>query len=170
MSLARHSRVRTVKRGEAMILFAVASHTFVIAASAVDEIRDAAAMKAFTPSPRLRVPMVNHTLTRDGKTAFVVNANTHFRLLPSPMTRVLLLRNAPVGLAVGQTHRMTEVSALYALPHAFSGEERNWYRGLALIGEDVVPVVNPSAFLDEEQLERLHVEYAAILTAKGATA
>ena len=170
MSLARNSRVRAVKRGEAMILFAVASYTFAIAATAVDEIRDAAALKPFTPSPRLRVPMVNHTLTRDNKIAFVVNGNTHFRLLPSPMTRVLLLRNAPVGLAVGQTHRMTEVSALYTLPRAFTGEERNWYRGLALIGDDVVPVMNPAAFLDEEQLERLHAEYAAIIRTKGATA
>jgi chemotaxis signal transduction protein len=159
-----------VKRGEAMILFAVASYTFAISASAVDEIRSADALQSFTPSPRLRVPEVRHTLKRDGKTLFVVDANLHFRLLPSRITRVLLLRNVPIGIAVNETHRMTEVSAVYSLPRAFKGEERDWYRGVALIGEDVIPVVNPSAFLDEEQLQRLQLEIASERSTKGATA
>jgi len=170
MSLARPSRVRTVKRGEAIILFAVASYMFAISAAAVDEIRDATSLKPFKPSPRLRIPTIRHTLTREGRTSFVVDANLHFHLLPSPVTRVVILRNVPIAIAVEQTHRMTEVSSLIALPHAFTGEERNWYRGLALIGEDVVPVVNPKAFLDEAQLERLQAEYATVFAAKGATA
>jgi chemotaxis signal transduction protein len=153
-----------------MILFSVADYTFAISASAVDEIRDAAALKPFTPSPRLRVPTVFNTLTRDGKTIFVVSANTHFRMLPSPVTRVLLLRNAHIGVAVGQTHRMMEVSSLYALPRAFTGEERTWYRGLALMGENVVPVVQPDCFLDSAQLERLQLELRIAPVAKGATA
>jgi len=46
---------------------------------------------------------------------------------------------------------MTEISALYALPHAFTGQERQWYRGLAVLAgtdgqPEVVPVVNPDAF------------------------
>jgi chemotaxis signal transduction protein len=169
MSLARPTRARPAKRGEAMILFAVAHYTFAISAAAVDEIRDAVAMKPFAPSPRFRVPTVLHTLTRDSRTAFVVNANMHLRLLPSPITRVLLLRNAPIGLAVGETHRMTEISLLYALPRAFTGEERSWYRGLALIDDNVVPVINPAVLLDNAQLERLQVEYSVVI-AKGATA
>lgn len=170
MSLARPTRAHAVKRGEAMILFAVASYSFAISASAVEEIRSATSLDPFTPSPRVRIPAVRYTMTRQGRTTFVVDANLHFRILPSPVTRVLMLRNSPVGLAVGQTHRMTEISSLYALPRAFSGVEREWYRGLALFGEDVVPVVNPAAFLDEAQLERLTLAFSGQLPAKGATA
>ena len=170
MSLARPIRAHAAKRGEAMILFEVASSLFAISAAAVEEIRSASTLEPFTPSPRVRVPTVRYTMTRQARTTFVVDANLHFRILPSPITRVLMLRNSPVGVAVGQTHRMTEISSLYALPQAFTGIEREWYRGLALFGEDVVPVVNPAAFLDQAQLERLQLGFGKQNPAKGATA
>ena len=64
MSLARPTRAHAVKRGEAMILFAVASYLFAISAAAVDEIRSATSLEPFTPSPRVRVPTVRYTMTR----------------------------------------------------------------------------------------------------------
>ena len=170
MSLARAKRVRSTKRGEAMILFGVGAYVFGVSAAAVDEIRSADALKPFTPLPRMRVPTVRYTLLRDGKTFFVVDANLHFGMKASPVTRVLLLRHSPVALAVGQTHRMTEIAALYSLPHAFTGKEREWYRGLALMGEDLVPVVSPAALLDEMQLEQLRMAYSTERAVKGATA
>jgi chemotaxis signal transduction protein len=170
MSLARATRVRTTRRGEPMILFTVASFTFAISASVVDEIRSADVLKPFTPSPWLHTPTVRFTATHHNSTVFVVEANLHFRILPSPLTRVLLLRNRPVGIAVEQTHRMIEISTLYSLSRAFTGEEREWYRGLALMGEDVIPVVNPAAFLDEGQLERLRDTLSTRAQSKGAIA
>jgi chemotaxis signal transduction protein len=170
MSLARPKRVRSTKRGEAMILFAVGPHVFGISASAVDEIRSADMLMPFTPSPRLRVPTVRYTAMRDSKTFFVVDAHVHFGVQPAPVTRVLLLRQSPVALAVGQTHRMTEISALYSLPRAFTGKEREWYRGLALMGEDLVPVINPAALLDEVQVQQLQIACSTERVARGATA
>jgi chemotaxis signal transduction protein len=166
MSFARKARP-VVKRGEAMILFTVACYTFAIAASAVDEIRGIDSMQWITTP---KVAKVRHTLVREGKTLFVIDANLHFRMLPSHATRVIVLRGAPLAVAVDQTHRMTEITALYALPQAFKGEERHWYRGLALIGEDVVPVVNPAAFITPGELERLNRASGSESGAQGATA
>jgi len=68
---------------------------------------------------------------------------------------VLILRNAPTAVLVDSTDRILEISALHALPRAFVHEERGWYRGLAVMGGDVVPVVNHNAFLDKAELEVL---------------
>jgi chemotaxis signal transduction protein len=151
---------RTARPTEAMILFAVASNTFAIAASAVDEIRNTDGLK-----PRAHSALgtcVRHQLVREGKTYFVVDANFHFGQLPSRHTRVLILRNSSVAVLVDCIDRMAEISAIYALPRAFTGDERRWYRGLALMSasgrgepDDVVPVVNPEAFLGAAELQVL---------------
>ena len=86
---------------------------------------------------------------------FVVSAAAHFQLPPSRPSRVLILRNAPTAVLVDSTDRILEISALHALPRAFVHEERGWYRGLAVMGGDVVPVVNHNAFLDKAELEVL---------------
>jgi hypothetical protein len=46
-----------------------------------------------------------------------------------------------------------EISALHALPPAFTHEERGWYRGLAVMNGAVVPVVNHNAFLSKGDME-----------------
>jgi hypothetical protein len=46
---------------------------------------------------------------------------------------------------------MQDLAAIHALPAAFSGEERRWYRGLAVIKGKVIPVVNESAFLSKAE-------------------
>jgi hypothetical protein len=51
--------------------------------------------------------------------------------------------------------RIMEISALHALPRAFTNEERGWYRGLAVVNGAVVPVVNHNAFLSRAEMEIL---------------
>jgi hypothetical protein len=90
---------------------------------------------------------VRHTLERGKKTYFAVDAAAQFGIAAARPTRLLLLRHATVAVQVENVARMAEIATLHALPHAFTGEERRWYRGLAQIGEDVVPVVAPETFL-----------------------
>lgn len=169
---------RVARRAEAVILFAVASNTFAIAATAVDEIRNMDGLKPLSHSPLAysRLARVRHQLMREGKTYFVVDAGFHFCMLPSKATRVLVLRNSSTAVLVDRIDRMAEINAIYALPRAFTGEERRWYRGLALMSvsgrgepEDIVPIVNPDAFLGvaEQQMLQAFVQPAKS-PAKGA--
>ncbi len=45
--------------------------------------------------------------------------------------------------------------AVYALPQAFHGEERQWYRGLTYLEDRVIPVIKPDGFLTPEEFARL---------------
>ena len=142
---------------EGVILFTVAGYKFAIAAAAVKEIRSMEGMHPFTLgaiSPRLG--KLKYTLERDGITYFVVEANAHFHLPASTPGRVLVLRNLSTAVLVDSTDRMTEISALHALPRAFKRDEREWYRGLAVVGGQVIPVVNAGAFLSKSEQEILN--------------
>lgn len=133
---------------ESMILFTVGKFSFAIAAAAVSEIRSADGLERLSAEGRHRaVAKVDYTLQRNGVTFFVVNAARHFGLTPSNTGRVLIFRHTAAALLVDSTDRMVEVSVLRSLPLAFSGQERSWYRGLTTLNGEVVPVVNPSAFL-----------------------
>ncbi|HVP43253.1 MAG TPA: chemotaxis protein CheW [Terriglobales bacterium] len=152
MRIVRAETRKRVHHGEPMILFAVGGTTFAIAAAEVDEIRDLSGLEPLHPAhlgPKFA--KFKHTLQRDGRTYFVVDANTHFRVLPTRHTRLLVLRGAPAAVLVDAIDRMTEIASLRPLPKAFAGEERDWYRGLALLKEDVVPVVAPGAFLSKAE-------------------
>ena len=153
------------RRSESVILFAVAQYKFAIAANAVEEIRNLEGLRSLGQA-FARAGKVRHVFERDHRTYFVVDANLHLRILSSHATRLLLLRDASVALTADSIDRMAEITALHPLPHAFQGEERNWYRGLVLIGEDVVPVMNPAALLSKGELAKLeaalpHKEAAA---------
>lgn len=102
-----------------------------------------------------RIAKLKYTLERGGATYFVVDAAQHFQLLPSQPSRVLILRNQPAAVLVDSTDRIMGISALHALPRAFTHEERGWYRGLAVMNGTVVPVVNQNAFLNKAELEIL---------------
>ncbi len=153
-----------------MILFSVARTTFAIAASAVEEIRSVSGLQPL-PAGYLqpRFSKFKYRLQRDGRTYFVVDANTHFRILPTNHDRLLVLRDRPAAVLVDAVNRMTEIAAIHPLPKAFTGEEREWYRGLAVLKEDVVPVVDAAAFLTKAECTVLK----AVLEkppAKGAVA
>ena len=47
------------------------------------------------------------------------------------------------------------MTRLQALPAAFCHEERRWYRGLTVLDQVVVPVVNPAGFLTSDELFQL---------------
>ncbi|MFB3813870.1 MAG: chemotaxis protein CheW [Terriglobales bacterium] len=162
MRLPRAEQRKHARHGEAVILFVVNGIVFAIAATAVDEIRNSNGLQplAASPLPAARLAKVRHRLERDGRTYFVVDAAYHFHLLPMPLPRLLLLRDRPVAVMVERIDRMAEISAVLPLPRAFTGEERRWYRGLALLpGERhdvrVVPVVKPEAFLSDSDVDVL---------------
>jgi chemotaxis signal transduction protein len=139
---------------EGVIMFSVGGFKFAIAAGAVNEIRGMEGVQGFNLGGiSARVDKLRHTLERGGITYFVVDASRHFHLSKSSPARVLILRNSTTAVLVDATDRMMDISALYALPRAFTGDERVWYRGLAVINGEVVPVVNPGAFLSKTELE-----------------
>jgi chemotaxis signal transduction protein len=141
---------------EDVIVFAVGGYKLAIAAGAVKEIRSMDDLQAFTLGGiSARIAKLKYTLERNGTTYFVVDAAQHFQLLASKASRVLVLRNTPTGVLVDSTDRIMEISALHALPPAFTHEERGWYRGLAVVNGLVVPVVNHNAFLNRSELEIL---------------
>lgn len=151
-----------------MILFTVSGHKFAIAASAVKEIRGRQGLHDFHfGGISARVEKLRFTLDRNGATYFVVDAARHFRLQPSLADRVLILRNSAAAVLVDSTDRMVNIFALHALPRAFTGEERIWYRGLAVISGEVVPVVNPAAFLSKSEHE---IVRSALTQLQGAAA
>ena len=153
-------RTRSAPR-EAVILFAVGPTTLAISAGAVEEIRNIEGLAPFAPPFQLRsLARVKHTLERGAKTYFVVDAAAHFGAAPSRDTRLLLLRHAAVAINVANVARMGEMATLHALPRAFRGDERRWYRGLALLGDDVVPVVSPEAFLSAAEISLLRASAA----------
>jgi chemotaxis signal transduction protein len=150
------SAKRKPRRNEPVILFSVASASFAIAASSVHEIRSTdslAGSAAEIEAPGVR--KVRHTIERSGKTYYVVNAGMHFSL---PITRpalVLVLRDSLSAVLIDCIEEMAEISTLHALPRAFCGAERHWYRGLAVLGERVVPVVHSGGFLTPQELSLL---------------
>lgn len=143
-------------RVEEVILFAVAAHTFAIAASAIEEIRSTDGFSSATSEIALRnIPKVLHRLRRGRKWYYVVNACVHFDLPVSRPTLILVLRHSCVAVLVDQIDRMETISRLRVIPRSFSGPERVWYRGLTLIDDNVVPVLNPDGFLTQNELAQL---------------
>jgi len=153
---------------EDVILFAVGPPTFAMAATAVETIENMEGLQPIKLSAALpQLAKVKHTLQRD-KTYFVVDASTHLLMLPSHAGRVLLLRGSSIAVAVDSIDRIAEISAIHPLPHAFIGEERGWYRGLALIQDAVVPVVNAEAFLSTGDVKLVQAALTKAAHAKQA--
>ncbi len=140
---------KRIAHGEPVILFVAAGHTFAISAAVVEEIRNTDTLR------RVARGKVYAVMPRGNGMCYVVDAAFHFRVLPLQPRRVMVLRQMPVALAIESVDRIAEISALYALPRVFRGEERQWYRGLALVEGRVVPVVNPTSFLSPAELAEL---------------
>jgi chemotaxis signal transduction protein len=152
----RHATSTRPRSPETVILFEVAKQTFAIAAQSVQEIRSTDSLAGTANEiERPELPKVRHTIERSRRTYYVVNAGVHFRL---PVTRpalVLVLRQRRAAVLVDRIDRMAEISAVYPLPLAFTGEERRWYRGLAYLEDLVIPVIDPGGFLTPEDFQRL---------------
>jgi chemotaxis signal transduction protein len=143
-----------------VILFVVGEHTFAISASAVTEIQALHEMKPLA-SPVFRYSKVHHTITRDGRRCWVVDANIHFSMMPTHSSRVLMLSEQPVAVKVDSIVRMAEMAKLLPLPQSFKGDERNWYLGLTLMNGTVVPLVNPASFLSHFDMNALETSSPA---------
>jgi chemotaxis signal transduction protein len=175
MRLTRAVTKKKSAQTEDVILFVVDGHRFAIAANAVDEICN---LEGLSPLPAAlkhpRLSKVKATLVRGkkdpDKVFFVVDAAAHFMLKSGEPSRVLVFRNSSAAIQVENIDRMTQISTVVALPAAFSGQERIWYRGLALLGEQVVPLVAPEAFLNKGEQAVLQASWKGFVAAKGATA
>lgn len=175
MKLTRATTRKKAALTEDVILFMVGGSRFAIAANAVDEIRnldDLAPLPAALRHPRLA--KVKFTLVRGkkdpDKVFFVVDAAAHFEIDKAEPQRILVLRNSYAAVQVGNIDRMTQISTVVALPLAFGGQERTWYRGLALLNEQVVPLVAPEAFLNKGEQAVMQASWRGHIAAKGATA
>lgn len=169
MKAGRRSR-KHAAHGEAAILFAVGGNTFAAPAVEVDEIRDLHGLESIEEATqRTTVSKVVATLERTGRTYFAVDASRHFRSARSKASRLMVLREQPIAVLVDAIDRMAEIGQMLPLPKAFRGEERRWYRGLALIGEQVVPVMQMASFLTaaEQVIARATV---ARISGKGVPA
>ena len=165
------TKSRRVRRSEAVILFTVANQLFAIAADSVQEIRSTDSLGAAMEIEQQEIPKVRHTIERNHRTYFVVNACVHFGLRVARPTLVLILRQVRVAVLVDKIERMTDVSAIHALPQAFIGTERRWYRGLAYLEDQAIPIVNPLGFLTTSEFKRLDssiAEAASHQTFEGA--
>jgi chemotaxis signal transduction protein len=148
--------MRRTGRTEPVILFLVAGQMFAISAGSILEIRSTDSLSSSASEiHQARLPKVRHRLRRGGKSLYVVNASEHFGLPHSRPTLVLVLRGCRVAVLVDRIDRMETMSVLRSLPRPFRGPERAWYRGITLMGEEVVPVVSPSGFLAEGELSFL---------------
>ncbi len=169
MRIVRAETRKRTHHGEAVILFAAAGTTFAISAAAVDEIRNTSGLEPLHAAhlgPKFS--KFKYTLERDGRTYFVVDANEHFHAPPTRHTRLLVLRGSPTAILVDGIDRMTEIASLHALPRAFSGDERHWYRGLTVLKDSVVPVVSADAFLSKAESTVLRAAVQKVGAGKGA--
>lgn len=171
MRTARTSRKPAATQHD-VILFSVNKTTFAIAAGAVDEIRNLDGLTPFQPSFTARLAKVKHTLVRENKdpdqTYFVVDSAAHLRLKASTPARLMVLRGVKAAVLVDAIDRMTQIAAVHPLPRAFQGEERHWYRGLAIVEGRVVPLVNENSFLSRSEVTVLAAQKQARAQGVGA--
>jgi len=142
-------RTHVARHAEAAILFNVGPYKFAISATDVEEIRHMDGLTQTTVPVGAPVQKVRFTMQRDRSKYSVVDASIYFRMLPSKPTRVLVLRRSMAALTADSIERMIDISSMVPLPVAFRGEERKWFRGLAILDDSVVPVVNPDAVLSD---------------------
>jgi hypothetical protein len=75
-----------------------------------------------------------------------------------------------VALLIDGIEKMTTMTRLQALSGAFCHEERVWYRGLTVLDQNVIPVVNPQGFLTDQELLVLDAAAGTLIEAEAANA
>ena len=143
-------------RTEQIILFRASNQVFAISSASVQEVRSADSLAgAAVEISETTLGKVRHAIRRGERNLYVVNAALHFGLRPSPAALIFLLRKSRVALLIDGIEKMTTMTRLQALPAAFCHEEREWYRGLTVLDQNVIPVVNAGGFLTAEELALL---------------
>ena len=149
-------KLRRPGRSEMVILFGVAGQVFAIAADAVQEIRSTDGLAGSAVElEHSSLATVRHFVEREHRNWFVVNAGAHFSLPVTRPTLVLVLRDVRAALLVDRIEHMAEIPAIHALPLGFTGEERQWYRGLAYFEDRVIPVIRPEGLLSAREIAAL---------------
>ena len=145
-------------QSEQIILFRCSNQLLAISSASVQEVRSVDSLAcAATDINEPNIRKVRHALRRGERCIFVVNAAVHFGLKPTPASLIFLLRKSRVALLLDSIEKMTTMTRLQALPAAFCHEERRWYRGLTVLDQNVLPVVNPEGFLTQDELFQLDV-------------
>jgi chemotaxis signal transduction protein len=143
-------------RTEQIILFRAGTQIFAISSASVQEVRSVDSLAgAAVEINESSLSKVRHAIHRGDRNLYVVNTPLHFGLRATPSALIFLLRNSRVALLVDGIEKMTTMSRLLALPGAFCHEERLWYRGLTVLDQNVIPVVNPAGFLTAEEISLL---------------
>jgi chemotaxis signal transduction protein len=161
-------------RSEQIIVFRVCGQLFAVSSASVQEVRSKDSLSGASvdiSAPGLR--KVRHVVRRGDRSLFIVNAAVHFDLPFSPGTLIFVLRKTRTALLVDGIEKMTAMTRLQALPQSFWHEERQWYRGLTAIDQNVIPVVKPEGFLSQEDLALLDaamppIEDLPVLNTEGA--
>jgi chemotaxis signal transduction protein len=148
-------------RTEQIILFRVSGQLFAVSSGSVQEVRSVDSLAGSATeitAPGLK--KVRHIVRRGDKSLFVVNGALHFGLPLTSGLLVFVLRRTRTALLVDGIEKMTTMTRLQALPQAFCNEERNWYRGVTALDQNVVPVVKPEGFLTQEEIALLEQSLA----------
>ena len=143
-------------RSEQIILFRVSGQLFAVSSASVQEVRSVDSLSgASTEVNQPSIRKVRHVLRRGDKALYVINAAVHFGLPGSSTGLVFILRKTRTALLVDGMDKMATMTRLQALPLAYCQEERQWYRGLTALDQNVIPVVNPAGFLTAEEFALL---------------
>jgi hypothetical protein len=108
-----------------IILFTAGGARFAVEASQVEEIRDAEERGAI------------HGLKGTQAIDFALRVG----LGAGRMEHFVVLKPGDCSLGVTAVERMTSLPKVVPLPGLFQGAERQWYRGLLLLENDVIPLV-----------------------------
>jgi chemotaxis signal transduction protein len=147
---------------ETVILFWAGGVLFAIAADSVEEIREVAGLQKLSLGvAHQKFAKVTHTVASDGQNHFVVDACAHFGMRSGQGSRLMVLRHAAAAVMVDAVDRMQDIHSIQALPVAFRGVERSWYRGLTIVKGKVVPLVRPEAFLTRAEASLLQAALRA---------
>jgi len=141
------------RRGEPALVFRTGGHRFVISSAEIAEVRD---LQAGTSGalPQWVIARGAAGMLR------VVSADHIFGLRSAAQQQLLVLAHRGVAVGIERIENVTELHEIVALPRAFHGPERRWYRGLALLEGKIVPVVNGVIF----------AEAASVIAAQAASA
>jgi chemotaxis signal transduction protein len=153
-------------RTEQIILFRVSGQLFAVSSGSVQEVRSVDSLAGSATeitAPGLK--KVRHIVRRGDKSLYVVNGALHFGLPLTSGQLVFVLRSTRTALLIDGIEKMTTMTRLQALPQAFCHEERNWYRGVTALDQNVVPVIKPEGFLTGEEIALLD---QAVLEARSA--
>jgi hypothetical protein len=110
-----------------VILFTAGGMQFAVEASEVEEIQN----------------RDERTSIRKLKSPESIDFALHVGLGAGILDRFVVLKPGDCSLGVSDVERMTSLPKVVPLPGLFRGAERQWYRGLLLLENGVVPLVRP---------------------------